>query len=597
MKKKQIYALIGLMSFAMLGLVVLQYQWIRKAIELKEHHFEMSVTESLKRAADRIEQADAAQTAAKFILNKIAPTTTDSSLVQVLMESAHFRETQFSHQTAAICRRPNPKSTKGTTNNAAGVSYRLTQIEASNTETDENSPYLGVEFGTADSVILVNQVMPNSPAAEAGLQPNDIITAINDQEVWDAKTLIQMLKEYEVGEDISIAYRRPASNEHLQHIAQATLQDPGIQRNISMYQNLAIKNLFERQVNKERLEIPTIDSILNTTLTDAGINEPYQYAIVKGKKILYNSTGKMKKIPESSFKKNIFTSDIANTSAELWVYFPNQKSYIWQSSGIMLSSSLFLNLIIIGIFAYTVNTIIQQKKLSDIKTDFINNMTHELKTPISTIGLAAEMLTDRSLQRTEKSILRYANMIRDENQRLQNHVEKVLQFARLESGNIKLNIQEIDVHDLLENILPKVSLQIEQLHGELIYEPNAQKSNIQGDAEHITNVIYNLLDNAIKYSPHTSKIIVSTQSSNDSLKISIQDHGIGMNKDTINKIFEQFYRVPTGNIHNVKGFGLGLSYVKLMAEAHHGSIQVLSKLDKGSTFSLTLPFVQPTKVN
>ena len=375
------------------------------------------------------------------------------------------------------------------------------------------------------------------------------------------------------------------------------MQDPGIQRNISMYQNLAIKNLFERQVNKERLEIPTIDSILNTTLTDAGINEIYQYAIVKGKKILYNSTGKMKKIPESSFKKNIFTSDIANTSAELWVYFPNQKSYIWQSSGIMLSSSLFLNLIIIGIFAYTVNTIIQQKKLSDIKTDFINNMTHELKTPISTIGLAAEMLTDRSLQRTEKSILRYANMIRDENQRLQNHVEKVLQFARLESGNIKLNIQEIDVHDLLENILPKVSLQIEQLHGELIYEPNAQKSNIQGDAEHITNVIYNLLDNAIKYSPHTPKIIVSTQSSNDSLKISIQDHGIGMSKDTINKIFEQFYRVPTGNIHNVKGFGLGLSYVKLMAEAHHGSIQVLSKLDKGSTFSLTLPFVQPTKVS
>jgi two-component system phosphate regulon sensor histidine kinase PhoR len=411
------------------------------------------------------------------------------------------------------------------------------------------------------------------------------------------KHLIKMLKEYEVGEDISIAYRRPASNEHLQHIAQATLQDPGIQRNISMYQNLAIKNLFERQVNKERLEIPTIDSILNTTLTDAGINEPYQYAIVKGKKILYNSTGKMKKIPESSFKKNIFTSDIANTSAELWVYFPNQKSYIWQSSGIMLSSSLFLNLIIIGIFAYTVNTIIQQKKLSDIKTDFINNMTHELKTPISTIGLAAEMLTDRSLQRTEKSILRYANMIRDENQRLQNHVEKVLQFARLESGNIKLNIQEIDVHDLLENILPKVSLQIEQLHGELIYEPNAQKSNIQGDAEHITNVIYNLLDNAIKYSPHTPKIIVSTQSSNDGLKISIQDHGIGMSKDTINKIFEQFYRVPTGNIHNVKGFGLGLSYVKLMAEAHHGSIQVLSKLDKGSTFSLTLPFVQPTKVS
>lgn len=578
------------MSFAILGLLFLQFQWISKAIELKEHHFDMSVTESLRRVVERIEQADAAQTAAKFILGKITPTTTDSSLVRVLMETAHFKGYQFSQKTAAICRRPNKQ------NNKSDISYTLTQIETNEAIEDENAPYLGVEFGTSNMGILVKQVMPDSPAAEAGLQPNDIITSINNKDIADAKSLIRILKEHGIGEDISIGYRRPESNEYLQRVAQATLQDPGVQRKIAIYQNLALKNIFE-PVSRDRLDVSTIDSIIRSTLKESGITETYQYAIIKGKKVLYNSNGKTKKLPEPCFKKNIFTNAIGDTSAELWMYFPNRKPYIFQSSGVMLSSSLFLNLIIIGIFAYTVHTIIQQKKLSDIKADFINNMTHELKTPISTIGLAAEMLTDSSLQRTEKSILRYANMIKEENKRLQTHVEKVLQFARLDSGNIKLNIMPVDVHDLLDEILPKISLQIERLNGELIYEPNATNALIQADAEHITNMLYNLLDNAIKYSPNKPQIMVTTQSSDKNLTISIQDHGIGMSKDDINKIFEQFYRVPTGNIHNVKGFGLGLSYVKLMAEAHNGTIHVISKIDKGSTFSLSLPFIQPTKVS
>lgn len=578
------------MSFAILGLLFLQFQWISKAIELKEQHFDRSVTESLRRVVERIEQADAAQTAAKFILGKITPTTTDSSLVQVLMETAHFKEYKFSQKTVAICRRPNKQ------NNKAGISYRLTQIQTneSDKEEDENVPYLGVEFGTSDLGILVKQVMSDSPAAEAGLQPNDIITSINNKEIADAKSLMQLLKEHGIGEDISIGYRRPESNEYLQRVAQATLQDPGVQRNIAMYQNLALKNIFE-PLNRDRLDISTIDSIIKSTLKESGINETYQYAIVKGKKVLYSNNGKTQKLPEPCFKKNIFANAIGDNSAELWMYFPNRKSYIFQSSGVMLSSSLFLNLIIIGIFAYTVHTIIQQKKLSDIKADFINNMTHELKTPISTIGLAAEMLTDSSMQRTEKSILRYANMIKEENKRLQTHVEKVLQFARLDSGNIKLNITSIDIHELLDEILPKISLQIERLNGQLIYEPNATNALIQADAEHITNMLYNLLDNAIKYSPDKPQIIVTTQSSDKNLTISIQDHGIGMSKDNIDKIFEQFYRVPTGNIHNVKGFGLGLSYVKLMAEAHNGTIQVISKIDKGSTFSLSLPLCSQLK--
>ena len=230
-----------------------------------------------------------------------------------------------------------------------------------------------------------------------------------------------------------------------------------------------------------------------------------------------------------------------------------------------------------------------------MKTDFINNMTHELKTPISTIQLAAEMLTDPTLSRNEQSIKRYAGMIHEENRRMQSHVEKVLQFARLEKGNFKLTYTTIDIHDLIEEIVQKLSLRMDKASGTMDCHLNAEHFRIEGDEMHLTNVIYNLLDNAIKYAQDQPVINIYTRDTPDGLSISIQDQGIGMSKDALKKVFEKFYRVPTGNIHNVKGFGLGLSYVKLMAEAHGGTIHAQSKLGKGSVFELILPLKKPAE--
>jgi len=306
--------------------------------------------------------------------------------------------------------------------------------------------------------------------------------------------------------------------------------------------------------------------------------------------IVYNSKNiSNEELAQTPFKQKIYKNAVFTHPGELLLYFPKQESYIWSSSWLTLIPSLFFNFFIIVTFAYTLYTIIRQKKLSEMKTDFINNMTHELKTPISTIKLACEMLVDKHLPKTERSINRYAGIISDENSRLESHVEKVLHFARLEKGSLKLNMESVDIHELIEEAIQKSSLQIDKKNGTICFDLSANNAVVQGDKLHLHNVIYNLLDNAIKYSKEKPEITVLTCNTNTGLQVSIQDNGIGMSKETLKKAFDKFYRRPTGNIHNVKGFGLGLSYVKLMVEAHGGNISARSKLNKGSTFEFLIP--------
>ena len=240
-----------------------------------------------------------------------------------------------------------------------------------------------------------------------------------------------------------------------------------------------------------------------------------------------------------------------------------------------------------------VTTILRQKKLSDIKNDFINNMTHEFKTPISTIALATEMAQENS-QKTEVSsftpkLQRYLGIISEENKRLGTHVEKVLQMALLDKGEVKLKLSPVNMHDLLEKVLNGQSVQIEQKEGEIEMEFEAMEEVVSCDELHISNVLNNLLDNAIKYSPEKLHLSVKTWNESGGFTVSLSDRGLGMSREQIQRIFDTFYRVPTGNIHDVKGFGLGLSYVKKMVEAHRGTVTVESKPGDGSTFTVWLP--------
>jgi two-component system phosphate regulon sensor histidine kinase PhoR len=250
---------------------------------------------------------------------------------------------------------------------------------------------------------------------------------------------------------------------------------------------------------------------------------------------------------------------------------------------------LIIMLLVVSLFfAFSVSIILRQNRLAEVKTDFINNMTHELKTPISTISLSAEMLLRSNPLETEKAH-KYAGIIYKENKRLEHQVERVLNVAKLDKDHVVLNKQEFNVNELLEEVKENFELHHLERGGSISVSLNATQHIIQADNVHLTNVIYNLLDNAVKYCDGTPEIQLSTRNEKNGLWIEITDNGIGIKKENLSMIFDKFYRVPTGNLHNVKGFGLGLYYVKLITEAHGGKVIVKSTLGKGTTFSLYFP--------
>jgi two-component system phosphate regulon sensor histidine kinase PhoR len=240
-------------------------------------------------------------------------------------------------------------------------------------------------------------------------------------------------------------------------------------------------------------------------------------------------------------------------------------------------------------FYFTVKTIFEQKKISEIKTDFINNMTHELKTPISTISLAVDVLTDKTLKPNEDRIKKYLTAIKDENKRLASLVENVLQTAIIDKGELKLKLSPIGINQILEQVVNNFAIQFEKRNVQLDLDILEEDEYIEIDKFHITNAFNNLLDNALKYSKNDVLIKIKNYKNNEGIVVEIADNGIGISKENQKRIFENLYRVPTGNIHNVKGFGLGLSYVKAIVEKHHGTVSVISNLDEGSTFTIFLP--------
>jgi two-component system phosphate regulon sensor histidine kinase PhoR len=293
----------------------------------------------------------------------------------------------------------------------------------------------------------------------------------------------------------------------------------------------------------------------------------------------------------------LFPSDLFSEHNYLFVNFPTKHDYIRKSLGTMAFSSIGLILAISLCFAYTIHVIFRQKKLSDMKTDFVNNMTHELKTPISTISLASEMLRDQKVAADTQRIQKYAGVIHEENKRLGSHVEKVLQMAVIDRGEHKLKLSYINLHELIQKALDKMMLQLEERGGKLHTEFTARFPEARVDETHFINIITNLLDNAIKYSNEHPDITVATRDHSGGIVISVSDKGIGMSREAQRRVFEKFYRVPTGNVHNVKGFGLGLSYVKAMVDAHGGNVKLKSELNKGTTFEIFIPHSNPSYEN
>jgi len=362
----------------------------------------------------------------------------------------------------------------------------------------------------------------------------------------------------------------------------------------------------------ERIEPAKLSHFIDEELQSQGIDLPYQFGVMQSADsafVILNGNyvvGGVDDSPASHMdnplQRGLFTSkyqvalfrnDVKGSPGWLKLHFPSKRTWLWYSLLPTLLAAVLFTGLILFCFSYTIHVILRQKKVSEMKTDFINNMTHEFKTPIATISLAADSIASPKVISDESKINRFVGIIRQENRRMLQQVEKVLQMAQIDRHDPHLKIRPVDMHEVIRQAAEHISLQVHQRDGQVRIELEASHPVIEGDPNHLSNVIHNLLDNANKYSPETPDIRIRTVNpSPNVLEVQVIDQGLGIPKEDQKHIFDKFYRVHTGNRHDVKGFGLGLSYVKTIALAHQGTVSVKSEPGKGSQFTLHLPLRQ-----
>ena len=345
---------------------------------------------------------------------------------------------------------------------------------------------------------------------------------------------------------------------------------------------------------EDRVDCKMLDNLLAKSLRRNGVNIPFHFRLETsdGREVFrcfeYDSIGS-----DYTYTQTLFRNDPSDKMGVVQVHFPDRGKYIWNVARKMTPMMLF-TLLLLLVFWYTIYQLSRQKKISEMKNDFVNNMTHEFKTPLSSISLAAQMLADKSVTKTPAMYDNLSKTIKNESDRLRFQVEKVLQMSLFDHDNFRVKSDELDMNDLVENVVNTLQLRIKQLGGEVDLEIESYDPFVYGDDMHLTNVIFNLMDNAVKYRNHDVNLHlrVKTENVGDNLQITIQDNGIGIKSADLGHIFERFYRVHTGNQHDVKGFGLGLAYVHTIIELHHGRIKAESEFGKGTTFIITLPSVK-----
>jgi two-component system phosphate regulon sensor histidine kinase PhoR len=342
----------------------------------------------------------------------------------------------------------------------------------------------------------------------------------------------------------------------------------------------------------ERIKPAHLDSLLRQSLAEYGINlEPVYGILVEGDSAvqMVSSQGFDSELRASQFRAGLFPNDVPGKTHELAVYFPDRTGYMWRQIGPMLGATALFMLVVTGVFAYSVKTMVAQRRAGRQMVEFVNNMTHEFKTPISTVALACEAILREDVIATPDKVRRFSQMIVDENRRMRHQVEKILQMAALEETQGRLTLATVDIHEVITNAVDSIALQVERRGGTVTCDLKSTRHNIQADEVHLTGIIYNLLDNANKYSPDSPHIRVSTEDSENGVLIRVADSGVGLRAEDKKRIFDKYYRVFHGNVHDVKGFGLGLSYVALMVRAHGGRIRVESEPGKGTQMILWFP--------
>ncbi|GAB4446486.1 MAG: HAMP domain-containing sensor histidine kinase [Bacteroidales bacterium] len=466
------------------------------------------------------------------------------------------------------------------------------ELDAKETVVEVTNEVFSLRYKVNDlpSYSLLNNVLQYSGDSSRALAVRKNFLAVNDSLSIHTNTRVEILKGDSVLFSKTVSKCKP--DNYCKSVTNIDL-------NKEIANKLTDKTMFvEKIINKmlnfnddirKRVDYFTLYNIVQKQLRNHQIYLTFEIALKSDSGNIIYKTPHFDKNYADVFKTQLFPNDVFSPAYYLVLYFPEKDNFIASSLGFMGVLTIILILIIVFSYSLTLYTILHQKKLSEMKNDFVNNMTHELKTPISTISLASQMLNDRSICKNGDQILNVSNIIAQETKRLAFQVEKVLQMAIFERGEYRFNKQLVHVNALVENITSTFNLHVKKRNGQLFLMLDAMDDQVLADELHLSNAIVNLLENALKYSKDDPIIELSTYNKDNTIIISVKDNGIGISKQDQKHVFEKFYRVHTGNIHNVKGFGLGLSYVKIIAEAHQGSVKVQSELNKGSEFQIILP--------
>nr|WP_121269695.1 HAMP domain-containing sensor histidine kinase [Pedobacter schmidteae] len=607
MKKRSLWLITGLMTIALLGVFVMQLYYIREAYNLKSQLFEQDVKQALNAAASKVQKIYAASNINKKDdeLRRARERDFRGKAQQIVDFKESYKEQEAKRkleQQRRIVADLNMRDSivRRTFLKPELISEDVFQEISNPNHKGNSSLQVQVDFGVdayGNVSGNVNQTVVSKGVATFSMAPGRLPDSIRYLAV-NPRNLSPMTVSIErVAPEIALKFRmedRIADQKYKQGLKDLMEDTLALEGNNLNYLEDVAKEMRQVYVPlNQRVSREVLDTLIKKELQNRNVSLTYDFWLKLANKdsILYRkaSNGQGELLPENTYRTVLFSNEIFRDPGMLYLYFPNKNSLILSNMWATMASSAGLLLVLIFIFAYTIYAILKQKKISEMKTDFINNMTHEFKTPVATIMIASEALKDPEVVEDKGRISRLAGIIYDENVRLGNHIERVLSIARLEKKELKLEHSEVNIHDLIAAVVDSMSLQLQKKNAKLHLNLKAAQPVIYGDELHLSNVFYNLIDNANKYSAEDPDISIHTRSTDKALIIEIADKGIGMTKEHSKRIFDQFYRVPTGNRHDVKGFGLGLNYVQDIVEQMNGTIKVQSEKDKGTTFEISLP--------
>lgn len=621
MNKKLLYILIICICISLVGIIIVQFFWIRNAFQVKESQFNRSVNDALGDVVNKIETRENMHFISRnyegdSIMSIVQAFSRDSSLtikarLDSLLALNELPETHPlpKHRSERTFRRPLAPGVLHYSyqynvipilEGLDSLSIRMEQVyeEMRQTEPDAYSFEWKDQVSTLDSLMEINERVVSREYPEQEWETDRVgnSTIIITTPGYKRSRNIQHQIHPNPYPPIPLG-RIQGTREKFQY-RENNIQklDNKAKKIQDVIKKMAIELETKPAPIQQRINKKTLQASLSKSLIDKGIDLPFEFAVYSptndSNHIPIRSAGFIEPGTISDHKVSLFPNDLFKKPDLLVVRFPGQKTHVLKSLSLLLAGSVLFTLIIILSSGASIVVMIRQKKISDIKTDFINNMTHEFKTPIATISIAADSINNPRVLSEPDTIKNFTRIIKEENNRMNTRVEQVLQMALLDSRDFKLRPVLLDLNELIERVTDHFRLQVEKREGKIITDLRAENPMVLADEDHMRNVLLNLLDNANKYSIIKPQITVTSFNRSGKYFFSVQDKGLGMSSDTQRKIFDKFYRVTSGNIHNIKGFGLGLSYVRAIVLAHKGEIQLQSEFGKGSKFEISMANAQ-----